>query len=362
MRIAIDLTALSYHITGIERYALCITKELLKKDKSNKYILIFRNEVLPELLQFIDYNKDTSIILKGDNKLLFYQYTLLKCLNSINADKYLFLAFVAPFFFRKKGSYSAIHDMVMYDFPSTLTFAKKIYARLCCYFTKINSDGIITVSNFSKERIADVLKVNPDKVHVIYSAVSDDIEKNKNENNDIRKKYKLPSKYILTLSTLEPRKNMKLLLDAYSVISNQVDYDLVLVGRTGWKIQKLLQDYSNQGRIHITGFVDDEDIACIYKNAMCFVFPTLYEGFGLPPVEALSLGTPVISSDAASMPEVLRKQATFFKSNDIKALEKLLVNLEDNLANMPRELDEFQKEHYRFDVSAGKILKLLERD
>ena len=109
----------------------------------------------------------------------------------------------------------------------------------------------------------------------------------------------------------------------------------------------------------ITGFIPDYDLPYFYNASELFIYPSLYEGFGLPPIEALSLGTPVISSDAASMPEVLRKQATFFKSNDIKALKKLLINLEDNLANMPHELDEFQKEQYGFDVSAKKILQII---
>ena len=95
---------------------------------------------------------------------------------------------------------------------------------------------------------------------------------------------------------------------------------------------------------------------------MCFIFPTLYEGFGLPPVEALSFGTPVISSDAASMPEVLRQQAVFFKSNDINELQKLLLNLEKNISKMPHELDDYQRKNYIFDVSAKKILSIMNEE
>ena len=94
--------------------------------------------------------------------------------------------------------------------------------------------------------------------------------------------------------------------------------------------------------------------------AQCFVFPTLYEGFGLPPVEALSLGVPVISSDAASMPEILGNQAIYFKSNSIEELESILLNLNDTIFNMPKQLSEFQLKNYNFDSSAYKLLKLIE--
>ena len=163
----------------------------------------------------------------------------------------------------------------------------------------------------------------------------------------------------MTLSTLEPRKNLELLLKAFTAIQDKVDYDLVLVGRKGWKMDEVLEKYNSKERIHITGFVDDEHVSVIYKNAMCFIFPTLYEGFGLPPVEALSMGTPVISSDAASMPEILRNQAVYFKSDDQQELEKLLLNLEGNVVSMPHELDEYQKKNYRFDESAKKVLKII---
>lgn len=361
MNIAIDLTSVSYHLSGIERYALCITLELLKIDQKNKYILIFRDEIYNTFDNIIDNNRISAIVLKGDNKLLFNQVILPYHLYKIKADIYLFLAFANPILFRKKGIVSILHDMGAFDFSQNDSLLKKIYFRTGCYAAALNSEKILTVSNFSKERICKVLNVPDKKVHVVYSAIASSLASLNSDQELVKKKYKLPEKYIMTLSTLEPRKNIELLLKVFTNIQNSVNYDLVLVGRKGWQIDDVLKKYDKKNRIHITGFVDDEDVACIYKNAMCFVFPSLYEGFGLPPIEALSLGTPVISSDAASMPEILRKQATFFKSNDEDALEKLLLNLEDNLANMPHELDEFQKEQYRFDMSAGKILDLLER-
>lgn len=361
MKILIDLTSLSYHISGIERYALSISEEMVKQDLKNEYLLLFRNKIFSSFIDLIDGNRVRAKVLFGNNKLLFREITLARFVNSSDADIKLFLAFTSPFFVRKNGVINTIHDVGIWDFPDALDFLHRIYFRIGCMKSVSVSDVILTVSEFSKSRICDVFKIDNKKVQVVYSAPSEKVVNQSNSYEYVKEKYHLPSKYIMSLSTMEPRKNQKLLFQSFADVADSVDYDLVLVGRVGWNIDEIISSYSANGRIHITGFVDDEDVASIYKNAMCFVFPSLYEGFGLPPIEALSLGTPVISSDAASMPEVLRKQATFFKSNDKKALEELLLDLEKNLLKMANDLDEFQKKQFRFDVSARKILKILER-
>lgn len=362
MKIVIDLTSLSYHMTGIERYAACVSEKMLELDIINEYFLVFRNNVYPVFTKYIDEKRVKSIVLHGDNKLIFFQLILPRELNKLEADKYLFFAFTSPLFFRKKGIINTIHDMGAWDSSDSMKFLQKMYWRTTIWASSKKSEKIITVSNFSKERIHGILKYPRDNIEVIPSAVYEGVIHDYGYSfSDIRKKYKLPNKYIMTLSTLEPRKNMILLLESFTTIQDKVDYDLVLVGRKGWKMDEVIEKYNKQGRIHITGFVEDKHVSVIYKNAMCFIFPSLYEGFGLPPVEALSLGTPVISSDAASLPEVLRKQASYFKSNDKNALEKLLINLEDNLTNMSHELDTYQKKNYSFDESAQKVLKIINK-
>lgn len=347
-------------MTGIERYAACMTEEMLKNDLKNEYVLVFRNEIYTTFTRFIDDERVKAVILHGDNKVLFLQITLAKALYKIKADKYLFFAFTSPVLFRRKGIINTVHDVGAWDYADALKFLQKTYFRLTCRMSASASERIITVSDFSKGRINKILKYPKDKISVVYSAVYEGVTKDNGYTfADIQDKYHLPSKYIMTLSTLEPRKNLELLLKAFTAIQDKVDYDLVLVGRKGWKMDEVLEKYNSKERIHITGFVDDEHVSVIYKNAMCFIFPTLYEGFGLPPVEALSMGTPVISSDAASMPEILRNQAVYFKSDDQQELEKLLLNLEGNVVSMPHELDEYQKKNYRFDESAKKILKII---
>lgn len=363
MKIAIDLTSLSYHMTGIERYASCMTEEMLKNDLTNEYILIFRTHIYPVFLPFIDNERVKAIILHGKSKVFFLQVILPINLYKIKADKYIFFAFTSPILFRQKGIINTIHDMGAWDASEAMTYWQKLYWRTTYRFSAQASDRVITVSEFSKRRISEILKFPKEKIDVIYPAAYEGVTRDYGYTfQDIQKKYSLPEKYIMTLSTLEPRKNMQLLLKAFSDVQDKVDYDLVLVGRKGWKMDEVLEKYSTKNRIHVTGFVDDEHISVIYKKAMCFLFPSLYEGFGIPPVEALALGTSVIASDVASLPEILMDQATYFKNNDINELKKLLLNLEDNVRNMPHELNDYQKNNYRFDVSAKKVLRTLEKD
>lgn len=360
MRIAIDLTSLSYHMSGIERYAACMTEEILKLDLDNEYLLVFRNEIYFNFKTYIDNKRIKAVVLQGNKKVVFLQLILPLALYKIKADKYIFFAFTSPVLLKKRGIINTIHDMGAWDSADSMTCLQKLYWRFTYRVSAKASERIITVSEFSKDRINKILKYPRDKIHVIYSAVYEGITRNYNHSfKDIKEKYHLPNKYIMTLSTLEPRKNMELLLKSYTDIQEKVDYDLVLVGRKGWKMDKVLKEYNSKERIHITGFVEDEDVAAIYSNAICFIFPSLYEGFGLPPIEALALGTPVVAADAASLPEILMDRAVFFKSNDMNSLKDILENLKSNIEAMPNSLNAFQKKNYNFKTSANKVLRMI---
>lgn len=358
MKIAIDLTALSYHLTGIERFALCMTEAMLNEDAENQFILIFRNEIYPSLNKYIDGEKVKSKIITGNNKLLFFQIILPIELYKIKADKYLFMAFPGPILFFNSNIYNTIHDMGRWDCPET----KGVHL---FYFKTTESMAIrkakhlFTVSEFSKSRIHELMGIDNSKITVTYNGVSKTIDGVDSDYETVREKYGLPSQYIMFLSTLQPRKNLKLLIEAFSEIKENVSYDLVLIGRVGWKVEDILEKYGVDGRIHFTGFVEDKDVALIYKNAICFVFPTLYEGFGIPPIEALAMGTPVISSDSSCMREVLRNQAVFFANNDKEDLKEKLISLKEGTEGMATKLDEFQKSNFDYRISAKKCLTKL---
>lgn len=337
MRILIDLTSLADNFSGLERFALSVTQQLIK-DKKIHYILVFKNNVYKD---FNELNENVeTIVIKGKNKLYFNQIVLPKAINRIKVDYYLFLAFPAPYFFNKQNSISAIHDLGAWDCPSTNKKHMIYYFKLLYRKCSKNNRKIITVSEFSKQRIIDILHVREENIIVAYDGLSDTFNQftySSNKNGEVIEKYKLPKKYILSLSTLEPRKNLQLLIMEYDrLLQDHAEYDLVLAGRRGWLVDDLLSKVTNETKkhIHFTGFIDEDDLPYIYKNAILFVFPSLYEGFGVPPIEAMSMGVPVVCSDSSSLPEVCGKAAEYFKNNDSNDLNRAIKYMLNNQSIM----------------------------
>ena len=361
MIIAVDLTPLAYHITGVERYALCVTEQMLEMDKENTYYLVFKDNIHTTFERFIDGERIKSVIVHGENKIIFWYITRLFSFYKIRADKYLFFSFAAPLLLFKKGIYNTIHDLASWDVPDSMKLYQLIASRVERRMTTPISEGIFTVSNFSKERIKKILKYKDDRIFVVPSGLSDSlINAPEIDFSTVKEKYRIPNRYIMALSTIEPKKNLDLLINAYLRIKDRVNFDLVLVGRMGWKTEEFNKKYGETKGIHITGFVSDEEAKCIYKNAICFVFPSIYEGFGLPPIEALALGTPVIASNAASIPEVLMDRALYFESNNLRELKDTLLKLPILTSTMNRSLNEVQINEYNFTNSARKVLKIIQ--
>ncbi len=334
MRIVFDLTPIYDHLTGIERYNINITREIIKHHPENEYILLFKNEVHKEFKNIVSMKNVRNICISRCNKLLFIQIRLLKVLNKLNADYYVFLSFTSPVLFKKPRIINAIHDLTCWDCSESIPTKMKHYYRYTYKEAVKRSWKIVTVSKFSQKRICEQYHLNPQKVPVIYDGLTDIFKEPPHNNPELKSKYSLPDSYMLSLSTLEPRKNLQLLIKAYKEMVEEGHNlpDLVLAGRQGWKLDEVFGDISDKvkKRIHFTGFIDDNDLAQIYREADLFVFPSKYEGFGLPVIEAMSQGTIVVSSNAASLPEVAGDAGVLFKSgnkNDLKTAITKAMNL-----------------------------------
>lgn len=360
MKVLIDLTSLDDNFSGIERFALNISKNLIMQDYNNKYILLFKNKIHNDFESIIDNSKIVAKVLKGKNKLIFNQIILPYNLYKIKADKYLFLAFPSPILFRKSKIINTIHDLTCWDYPKTMKFLSRWYFRLSIKNAIKVSKKIITVSNFSKNQIVKKFG-NKDNLVIIYNGISSVFE-NFKYNNDadklIEKKYLLGEDYILSLGTVEPRKNLSLLIEAFKELkmNNSLKNKLVIVGRKGWKINEIIESCSNEIKndIVFTGFVNDNELPYIYKNAAVFVFPSLYEGFGIPPIEALAMKTKVITSDIEVFKETLGENSNMFKSNNKEDLKKVLLKAINN-----NDEQIFDLKIFSWKVQANKLLGVL---
>lgn len=336
MRIAFDLSPIYDHLTGIERYNINITKEIIKAHPEDEYILLFKNEVHRSFEKTAELPNVEVKIIPECNKLIFIQWRLYKELQKINADYYVFLSFTSPVLFRRQRLINAIHDLTCWDCPESIPAKMKYYYRHSYKVAAKRSWKLVTVSKYSQRRICEKYGLSVGKVPVIYDGLTDIFCVKPHDNPRLKNNYGLPDNYILSLSTIEPRKNLQLLIIAYKemIEDGKVLPDLVLAGREGWKLEDIVDgiDESLMSHIHFTGFIDDEDLPQIYRDATLFVFPSKYEGFGLPIIEAMSQGTIVVSSDAASLPEVAGDAGILFLSDDKASLQNAIMralNLED---------------------------------
>lgn len=371
MRILVDLTSLADNFSGIERFAACITYEMLKQSDDD-YILVFKEKVYPLFDEFSSKKNVKIVVLQRCKKLVFNQFRLPIAINKEAADVYFFPAFPAPFFFFKRNAVSAIHDLGCWDCPSKNKRYMTLYFKIMYWKAALGKKRVVTVSEFSKHRIVEILKKDKSQVLVIYDGISDCFENflySEEEEARAKEEYGLPQSYILCLSTVEPRKNMRLLVEAYDELlcEKKVNIDLVLAGRKGWLVDDLLSNLNSETvkRIHFTGFVDDELLPYVYKNAKMFVFPSVYEGFGIPPLEAMSMEVPVICSDAASLPEICGEAAIYFKSGDISKLKQSileLLSLEDNAIELLKTKGIAQAKKYNWKIEAGKVLTYLHKE
>lgn len=233
-----------------------------------------------------------------------------------------------------------IHDMIPILYPDVVVNRNKVLFQEILSSINPRKDWIICNSKATKEDFCNYSGISEQRVFVTPFAASNLFFK---VNNDIiieqvRKKYSIPrAPYLLSICTLEPRKNLPFLVSCfYKVLMEQPDLNinLVLVGAIGWNNEQLFNQINAsealRSRIIFTGYVPDSDLSSLYTGATAFLFPSLYEGFGLPPLEAMQCGVPVITSNTSSLPEVVGDAGIMINPTDEDALCQAMLNLINN--------------------------------
>jgi glycosyltransferase involved in cell wall biosynthesis len=235
-----------------------------------------------------------------------------------------------------------VHDMAHLACRETVRAKTKIWLDLVLKASCKRADMILTVSEFSKSEILKYLNVPEEKIRVMYPGVDLGLFHPDYSNDEVRnacRKYGINERYILYTGTIEPRKNIQRLIEAYDKLASDSDIEelpqLVLAGGKGWlcdDIYKAAENSKRKDLINFTGYVDAEDLPLLMKGAEFFCFPSLYEGFGTPPVEAMACGTPVLAADAASIPEILGGHAVYVDPLSIDSIasgmKKLMMDTE----------------------------------
>jgi len=231
-----------------------------------------------------------------------------------------------------------VHDLIPILFPHFFEFNE--YPLIKKSLISLSSEHWITcISQATKNDLCNYLtNIDPSRVFVTHLAASELFYpcSNWQEITAIKSKYHVPqdTPYILSLSTLEPRKNIAHTIRCFAQLVEQENIEdlyLVLVGTRGWDYSNIFEEISNfhflKDRIIVTGYVADEDLAALYSGAIAFVYPSLYEGFGLPPLEAMQCGVPVITSNTSSLPEVVGDAGIMVSPTDVDALCQSMLDI-----------------------------------
>lgn len=230
-----------------------------------------------------------------------------------------------------------VHDMAYKAYPETVNERTRKWLELTLEGSCRRADAIITVSEFSKREIMKYLGVEADKITVMPNGVNLELFHNGYTDEDIdrvKQQFHIQDDYFLYLGTLEPRKNIERIIQAYYYLLEEKDAkevpELVLAGGKGWlydSIFELVHKLNMEKKVIFTGYVEERDVPVLMQGARAFLFPSLYEGFGMPPLEAMACQTPVITSNTSSLPEVVGEAGILvdpFEVNEIKEAMKRL--------------------------------------
>ena len=407
MKIAIEAHALSQDkITGVGTVILHYMNELQKIDSHNEYYIYTMDdlkhvEIRNPLWRHVDFkyalknirmrvwhawNRNRSArsqngimtrisililrIMKIILELLDEAVFSIKLASSIKInriDVYLGTStYYYPYFFLSPVKKAGIlYDLVWELFPETMEFGNKIRMKLFTLRNMKKLDLLVAISSNTKKDAHEILGID-NRIDAIPLAADSAIFylAGASAISTIKKKYGITKKYILSVCTLEPRKNLKSLLAAYRIMPSRLNYQLVLVGMAGWINSDFFSDIENSDvseNVLITGYVSNTELAPLYTGAELFVFPTLYEGFGLPVLEAMQCGCPVITSNTSSIPEVAGDAAIMVGPFDVEGLSQIMEKSVSDPALRKKLRDRGLKRSRQFswDASARRLLDSL---
>jgi glycosyltransferase involved in cell wall biosynthesis len=365
MKIGLITSAIDGNRAGIAMYIYNLVSNLTVIDKANEYTLVHHYKTQDDIYQanrelIIPYPKIPLQKTIGEN--LFLPLKLRKYDFDIVHELSQKSSFVVNLSAKR---ILTIHDLTPLLFPQTHSKFVVFLHRYLLPRASKNADKIIAASVNTKRDIIKHLKVPEDKIEVIYYGRDERfIVLSEKEVEEARAKYDLPQRYILSVCTLEPRKNMPTLIKAYHKLRGKgIEHKLVVVGAKGWKYSRIFQTVRELGLendITFLGYVSNQDLPGIYNLADLFVFPSLYEGFGLPPLEAMACGCPVITSNTSSLPEVVGDAAIMTDPYNVDEIANAMYEVLTNQALRKEMLEKGlnRAKTFSWDKAARETMKV----
>jgi glycosyltransferase involved in cell wall biosynthesis len=384
MRIGIDVRCLAEgRRTGVEEYTLNLLENLFAMDTRNTYILFF-NSFRSKSVDFSWLEKYPNVSLKSFNfpnkilNFLFWYFNWPKIDKLLGGTDIFFMPnIIFGSVSRDTKLIVTVHDLSFVRYPETFSW-KRRWWHLFINPQKIckRADKIIAVSDSSARDIEKLFRIKSEKIQTITSGISEKFQVvDRNDANLIRvkEKYNLPYKFILFLGTIEPRKNIRAIIAAYNQLQTDAEnnkqvqiekYKLVIAGSEGWLSEKIfaeIQASKYRDNIIVAKFIAEDDKEFVLNLASLFVYPSLFEGFGFPPLEAMACGVPVITSNNSSMPEIVGSGSIMVdphKPDEIAhAMQEILTNEKLRGQLITRGFAQSQK--FNWTKTAEEFLKML---
>jgi len=367
MNIAVDAFPLAAKsASGIPNYTKNILQNLLKIDKQNDYFLYCKNPItfVPAKNGHVRTSPwaTESSTSYGNTIWLFTQGIRLMKKDKIDilwGTRHM----LPPYVPRRMRKVLTVHDLVWHYFPETMDRYNLLVMKLIADRSIRAADHIIAVSEATAQAIVDVMGVRSEKISVIYHGAGGYVPLDRESSAEyISNKYKTGQDYILTVSTVEPRKNLKTLLAVFSHFKKEGGPQLLIAGASGWKTSSVHAEYQRLGlsekEVKFLGYVPDEDMNRLYSGARLFLFPSVYEGFGIPPLEAMAAGTPVISSNSSSLPEVVGGAGILLDPYDVEGWRESITGLlsEESLQEKLAADGVERSRHFSWNTAARQTL------
>lgn len=349
-KVVVNARFLLTKITGVQRYAISLSRELKKQYPG----IIF---VCPMYKANVHYDEElfNELDVKQIGRFtghLWEQISLPLYLNKIGKPLLLNFSGLSPLIYRE--SVHTIHDMSVFHQPKWFGLRYSVWYRIMLFLLSKRVRQFITCSEFSKKEIQKYLGIEEKNICVLYPECNFDSDMTAGRNTEEKKKI------ILAVSSIDPRKNFQVLFDAIEHLDLS-KYTIQIVGGGGKAFSSHNLKVSDTISAEFLGYVNDEELCSLYKNADVFIYTSLYEGFGIPPIEAMSQGCPVISSNAASLPEACGNAALYFDPmNSVELAESIELLSNDKLLRK-RLVDNGFLNVLRFDMCSEieKLCKFL---
>jgi len=327
LRIGIDVRMLGY--SGIGTYIEGLIKGLTKIDRKNQYFLITNREESGSFPPNFEIKRINARIFSVQE-----QWELYSLIEKEKLDIFHFPHFFSLFFCPCKMVVT-IHDLIPLIFPNEFSIAARLYCRLMISHSLKKSKKIIAVSQNTKKDILNFFHTPEEKIEVIYEGVDEDFHPVTDRHllSEIKSKYHIDAPFILYAGLRKPHKNLVSLIEAFRIFKKSGSKEKLVIAGKEDRRYPLEQEIKKMGisqEVILTGHVSRQDLVLLYNAADIFIFPSLYEGFGLPVLEAMACGRPVIASNRSSIPEIAGDGAIFFDPYNVEEMARAIETVLNN--------------------------------